>query len=440
LSFGETQENFTQWFANSTWFDVPVRSHVLNLDNDRETAPNRIGHVESNRVNILTRYSLIPYYYSLAHEAWQTGSPLMEPLAMRFASDAVARTLGSQRVLGDLMIVSASRAGLFENNVYLPAGVWYNFLDGTFKNSTGEWLMGYPFYRDGLFRLPVFAKAGAIVPRFGGSFNQRGLGQDNVNTMSKLMIADVFLDESGETHEFNLTEDDGLSRGFEQGHLRVVSLKQQTKDMSTRIDIQGAVGSFDQMESQRSWTVRAWSPGWTAIAVRLGDRVVAECNGSSGSETSTVDAPCYEKHRDSAVLVRLARADVRVNQSVRIDWQIGVSRLSEVHFVCDEGKDSPRGYGVFVAGDDPALGSWDPEKAIPLHSAQFARGIWTGVIRGLTPGRSLAWKCIRKIPGGGDRNVEWQPGSNNMIKLEMTGGFSGIAKADWFQVRRNNRH
>ena len=440
LSFGETQENFTQWFANSTWFDVPVRSHVLNLENDRETAPNRIGHVESNRVNLLTRYSLIPYYYSLAHDAWQAGSPLMEPLSMRFPGDLAVRAMGSQRMLGDLMVVSAARSGVYESDIYMPAGVWYNFVDGAFKRSTGEWMKGYPLYRDGVFRLPVFAKAGAIVPRFGGSFNQRGLGQDNVNTMSKLMIADVYVDESGAGYEFNLTEDDGLSKGFESGQLRVIHLKQQTKDLATQIDIQGAVGAFDQMENQRSWTVRAWSPGWTVSSVKYGDQSLPPCSGNAESDTASADALCYERHRDTGVIVRLPRADVRINQKIQIDWQIGPTRLADLHFVCDEGKDSPRGYGVFVVGDDPILGSWDPEKAFPLHSAQFSRGIWTGVVRGLTPGRSLAWKCIRKIPGGGDRNVEWQPGVNNVIKLDQTGGFAGMAKADWFQARRNNRH
>jgi hypothetical protein len=27
-----------------------------------------------------------------------------------------------------------------------------------------------------------------------------------------------------------------------------------------------------------------------------------------------------------------------------------------------------------------------------------------------------------------------------LIKLDQAGGFAGMAKADWFQARRNNRH
>jgi alpha-glucosidase (family GH31 glycosyl hydrolase) len=436
LSFGETQENFTQWFANSTWFDVPVRSHVLNLDNDRETAPNRIGHVESNRVNLLTRYSLIPYYYSLAHESWSSGAPLMEPMAMRFPEDREVRTLGSQRMLGDLMVVAASESGIYQTNVYLPAGVWYNFIDGSHQSSAGEWISGYPLYKDGLFRLPAFARAGAIVPRFGGSFNQRGLGQDNVNAMSKLMITDVYVDDTGAEHAFNLIEDDGYTRGFENKQVSVVKLRQQTKDMTTSLEIQGAVGAFDQMQLQRGWTIRVWSPGWGVDTVKYAGEVVSECDGTEETDPSSYEALCYEKHRDFGVLVRLPRVDVRTKQILDVDWQVGPRRSADVHFVCDEGKDSPRGHGVFVVGDDPAIGSWNPEDAVPLHSAQFSRGIWTGVVAGLTPGRDLAWKCIRKLPGGGDRNVEWQPGQDNSIKTNSNGGYSGMAKATWLQKRR----
>jgi alpha-glucosidase len=54
-------------------FEVPVRPHTENLCNCKQTAPNRIGHLESNSENVLLRQSLTPYYYSLAFEAWLSG-------------------------------------------------------------------------------------------------------------------------------------------------------------------------------------------------------------------------------------------------------------------------------------------------------------------------------------------------------------------------------
>lgn len=438
LSFNETQENFTQWFANATWLDVPLRSHVLNLENDRETAPNRIGHVESNRLNLLTRYSLVPYYYSLAHQAWLDGVPLIDPLAMRYPEDRQARVIGGQKMIGDLLVTSVASSGVYSTPVYLPRGVWYDFLSGAHKHSDGLLLEGYPLYRDGIFRLPVFAKAGAIIPRFGGSFNQRGLGQRNVNLMSKSMIADVYVDSTGLDHHFNLTEDDGYTKGFETGQVRVTGINQRTIDQKTTIQIQGAVGSFSEMEDGRAWTIRVWSPGWTVKMVTIGGSALPLCNGESRSEEHVSDELCYEIHRNNGVIIRTPRADVRTAQLIQIDWEISNGQYADVHFVCDEGRDSPRGYGVFVVGDDEVLGQWSPDKAIPLHAAQFARGVWTGLVSGLPPGKTISWKCIRKIPGGGDRGVEWQPGSNNTLHVKSDGGFSGMTKSIWNQFNHSN--
>jgi alpha-glucosidase len=48
-------------------------------------APFEIGHVPSNRENLRTRYRLIPYYYSLARRAAETGAPLFPPPGMLYA-------------------------------------------------------------------------------------------------------------------------------------------------------------------------------------------------------------------------------------------------------------------------------------------------------------------------------------------------------------------
>lgn len=450
LSHAETEENFTEWFANATWFDVPVRSHVLNLDNDRETAPNRIGHVESNRVNLLTRYSLIPYYYSLAYEASRTGSPLMEPLAMRFADDLKARTIGGQRMLGDLLMTAVAETAAYQRDIYLPHGVWYDFFDGSHKKSNGDTVKGFPVYRDGLFRLPVFARAGAIVPRYAGSFNQRGLGLKNATTMAKSMLLDVFVDESGSDSRFELAEDDGYSRDYEVGAARVTVIEQSTKQLKTDVKITGAVGRFSGVDDLRGWTVRVWSPGWSVKSVTLGDTMLPICDGIANNSpdnspdnrpnhnTANINASCYERHRDAGVLIRTTSSDARTAQHVTVQWDIGSPRGADVHFVCDEGRDSPRGHGMFIVGDDPILGDWDTEKAVPLHAAQYARGVWTGVVHGLASGRQMTWKCIRKIPGGGDRNVEWQPGDNNRMSLTSDGGFVGMAKVVWGRAARGS--
>jgi hypothetical protein len=38
---------------------------------------------------------------------------------------------------------------------------------------------------------------------------------------------------------------------------------------------------------------------------------------------------------------------------------------------------------------------------------------------------------MRKIPGGGDRNVEWEPGGNNIFETDSRGGFVGMTVSKW---------
>lgn len=426
LSHAETQENFTQWFANAAWFDVPFRSHVMNLDHNRDTAPNSIGHVESNRVNLLTRYSLTPYYYSLAHMAANTGLPLMEPMAMRFPEDLTVRAMADQRMLGDLMVAAAAENGAYQRDVYLPAGLWYEMTEGAHTKSVGQKLNGYPLYRDGLFRLPVFARAGALIPRYAGSMNQRGLGAANNSKLSRTMLLDAYASDHSEISRFELVEDDGYSRKLDQGAIRVTLLEQQTRDFVTNVSIHGAVGTFDGAEDQRSWTVRVWSPAWALEGVEIDGQRIDSC-----ARKSTRAAVCYEPHRDAAVIVHLPASDLRKNQKISVRWSIGAPRGASVHFVCDEGRDAPRGHGMFVTGEHESLGSWNPDKAVPLRPSEFARGIWTQVVHDVSPGDTIAWKCIRKMPGGGQSSIEWQSGQNNVFQVDSSGGFAGMAVARW---------
>jgi alpha-glucosidase len=76
---GDPNELFTQWFANAALFDFPIRSHTWNLSNQLETSPASIGSLKSNRFNARLRYRLFPYYYSLAHDAYESGDAIIRP-------------------------------------------------------------------------------------------------------------------------------------------------------------------------------------------------------------------------------------------------------------------------------------------------------------------------------------------------------------------------
>ena len=131
-----TNELYTQWFAYSALFEVPVRPHTENLCNCKETAPDRIGDVASNLANIKLRYALEPYYYSLAHRAWLDGEPVFPSLDYYYDDEAV-KGLGHVKMIGSELVSAAVADARRQSDVsiYLPAGDWYDFRTGAITRS-----------------------------------------------------------------------------------------------------------------------------------------------------------------------------------------------------------------------------------------------------------------------------------------------------------------
>ena len=107
------------------------------------------------------RYQLIPYLYSLAHEAHQTGLPLMRPMVLEFQDDPATHTIDSQYLLGpSLLVAPVLEQGLTSRQTYLPRGTWYNFWTDTAYEG-GRWIH---LPTQALEMMPLFVKAGTILP------------------------------------------------------------------------------------------------------------------------------------------------------------------------------------------------------------------------------------------------------------------------------------
>ncbi len=97
---------YTQWFGYGMLFDIPGRPHTENLQNNKQTAPDKIGHMTSNLANVRLRYELIPYVYSLAHRANRTGEAVMPPLVYYFQNDVNVRSMGHEKMIGEWLLAA----------------------------------------------------------------------------------------------------------------------------------------------------------------------------------------------------------------------------------------------------------------------------------------------------------------------------------------------
>jgi alpha-glucosidase/alpha-D-xyloside xylohydrolase len=149
------------------------------------------------------RYQLMPYTYTLAREARDTGMPLMRALWLHYPDDEKARAIGNQFLWGrDLIVAPVFTKGATSRDVYLPGGDWYDWW--TNARVTG----GRTVSRQvDLATMPIYVRAGAIIP-----FDPvRQYTGEEVTEPTTIRIY------RGADGQFTLYDDDGLSQAYVQG-------------------------------------------------------------------------------------------------------------------------------------------------------------------------------------------------------------------------------
>jgi alpha-glucosidase len=105
------------------------------------------------------RYELLPYLYTAAWQAAQTGLPMMRPLSLAYPADRRTYSLDDQFLLGDALLAApVGYPDQVSRRVYLPGGAWYDFWSGA--RCQGELEAEAP-----LERMPLYVRAGTVLPR-----------------------------------------------------------------------------------------------------------------------------------------------------------------------------------------------------------------------------------------------------------------------------------
>ena len=107
------------------------------------------------------RYRLLPYMYTTFWQYVNRGTPMIRPLFLVEQSDPETYYRNEEFMFGDnLMVVPISQPHVEGRWLYMPQGVWYYLWNGKRYVGAGEeiWIDA------SLEFLPVFVKAGAVVP------------------------------------------------------------------------------------------------------------------------------------------------------------------------------------------------------------------------------------------------------------------------------------
>jgi hypothetical protein len=180
--------------------------------------------------------------------------------------------------------------------VWLPEGIWYQFFTG--EEFSGDAVISCS---GTLHDMPVFAKAGAIIP-----MNAKR-GWSTVENPESLEVRCF----AGDDGEFTLYEDDGTSQDWVRGKSCTTKLRQKYVDGVTSIFVDAVSGDSGLIPAQRSWrlVVAGCERPKRIVVKSAGAEIEVVSNYDSESGFLTIDIPAVDVSRNITVAVSSTVAD-----------------------------------------------------------------------------------------------------------------------------------
>ncbi|MFI6209797.1 glycoside hydrolase family 31 protein [Streptomyces sp. NPDC051041] len=152
-------ELYLRWFQLGAYLPL-FRTHASLRAGRGE--PWEFGEevLEHARAALVERRRLLPYFVTLAHLARRTGAPYVRPLWWSAPEDRALRDCEDAFLLGDCLLVApVLDPGTARRAVRLPRGRWYDTATERAYEGPGQVVVDAP-----PARIPVFARAGAVLP------------------------------------------------------------------------------------------------------------------------------------------------------------------------------------------------------------------------------------------------------------------------------------
>ncbi|MCC7352218.1 MAG: DUF5110 domain-containing protein [Anaerolineae bacterium] len=226
------------------------------------------------------RHALIPYLYTMSWRNHTTSIPPIVPMYHLHPDQEAAYCCPNQYYFGSELIAAPyvqkqdADTRLSRQVVWFPAGDWFDFFSGEHYRG-GQWRAVYGH----LDEMPVFARAGAIVPlgprvTWGGVSNPAEL---NVHVFP------------GADNRFELYEDDGETTGYMRGHYGLTPFIQRWQERELRFQIGPATGDTAQVPAQRVYNL-------VFRGIRKPDQTTARVNGATATFNQAYDEATETLH------------------------------------------------------------------------------------------------------------------------------------------------
>ncbi|HEV3327724.1 MAG TPA: TIM-barrel domain-containing protein, partial [Puia sp.] len=195
---------YTRWIQLGAFIPY-YRNHTAN--NSKAAEPWAFGEdvLSIARRYIDLRYTLLPYLYSHFREASLDGMPVMRSLAIGYTRDPhiYDPSFQNEFLCGAALLVIPEESETSFSKIYLPPGDWYDAYTGQRSSGGQERLIELSGDH-----LPVFVKAGSIIPR-------QSVIQNTTQAPSDTLDLHCYAGPTASS--FLYYEDDGASYDYEKG-------------------------------------------------------------------------------------------------------------------------------------------------------------------------------------------------------------------------------
>ena len=249
------------------------------------------------------RYSLFPYLYTMAREAYDTGISLCRPLYYDYPEADEAYEYEGQYMFGNDILVAPITTrpqanGLTEKEIWFPEGKWWSV-------STNELIQG-PCKRSMAFtdaQIPYFFRQGAIIP-----YNPPSV-MNVTERPDRLVLNAVY----GSDGSFCLYEDDGDNADYDTNYATTLFTQTISGDKATYV-IHPQQGTYAKAPQSRSYEMHIYN-SVAPLAVKV-NGVAAQYLYDAASRSITFDVPTADTSSESTVVVEYPEGTAVDNASL----------------------------------------------------------------------------------------------------------------------------
>ncbi|WP_199117381.1 TIM-barrel domain-containing protein [Pedobacter sp. ASV28] len=215
----------------------------LNMDGwgANEKYPHALGEpvASINRNYLKLKSALMPYAYSIAKEA-VNGLPMIRAMFLEYPNTYTYGTSTQYQFLyGPSFLVAPiyqstkadEKGNDIRNGIYLPEGTWIDYFSG--EKYQGNTVINY--FDSPIWKLPIFVKAGAIIPLNNPNNNPSEVDQ-------KLRIFEIYPDGNS---SFTLYDDDGMTEAYKDKSGASTNIESIVEGNNVVVNVQRTQGNFD---------------------------------------------------------------------------------------------------------------------------------------------------------------------------------------------------